>query len=493
MRSKSGYLIAVLALSSLFFVFPPARQRPIDSTESLVLLLLASAGILLSRIFILSSDSSDKIGIEPAVIVCLATWNSPFLIYPIIAILTFGGSIINFIRMEKELSSRIPEAIFHGISFAFLLKFSSFLYWNFPELPTAQGAVQTYLAVVVTVVPITLLRCVSVRFFGGRKSNHFGILKKTLLLNTFILLLAVPCALAVLRGESSIRIQISCAFGLFSMLVVHGINLRQNRSAHEKTDELETVLRLKELSGNLFSATSEIDVLRTLSKAVSAAWGCRVAVRWKSLTYFEGEKWNTANTVGIQHSAGLGIFVDSFSSTIPVYMESFLNRAVPVLSGIEAEKRMKKTSWESMEAMISFVEQNNSDFAGFSRRVATTTTKLCRALEKDIWYEDCMRLAGLLHMISLPRKSQENIQEHPHALPEITRQALEGMTEHWSGTGPAGKIQEEIPLPARILAVSVAWEKAMNSGTVIAIRDMNMRAGTIYDPRLAELIIQLSG
>lgn len=493
MRSELEYLIAAIALLSLFFVFPPGEHRPADSTESLVLLLLASVGILLSRIFVLSSDNSDKTGIEPAVIVCLAAWNSSDLIYPITALLAFSGSILNSIRIDKKPFTEIPMAIFHGVSFAFLLKFSSFVYWSFLESRATPGAIHTYLGMVAVVIPVTLLRCISVCYFSGEKSSFMEIMKKNILLNTFILLLAVPSALVVLQGESTSRILISCAFGLFSMLVVHGINLRQNRSAHEKTDELETVLRLRELSGNLFSAASEIDALRILCRAVSSAWGCRAAVQWKALKYFEGEKWDTENAINIQHNTGLRIWVDSFSSTVPVYMESFLNRAVPVLSSLEAEKKMRKTSWESMETLISFVERNNSDFAGFSRRVAATAVALCRAMNMDHWYEDCMRLAGLLHMISPVNTYEENHQAPPLSLPEITLQAIQWMKEHWSGTGPGEKFQDEIPLPARILAVSIAWEKAMNSGTTMAIRDMNMRAGTLYDPRLAELVIHLNG
>ncbi|MCK5787062.1 MAG: hypothetical protein KAH54_10970 [Candidatus Sabulitectum sp.] len=492
MRSDSKFLIAAIALSSLFFVFPSLEHRTADSTESLVLLLLASVGILLSRIFVLSSEGSDKTGIEPAVIVCLAAWNSSSLIYPVTALLAFSGSVLNSIRVEKDLSKEIPEAIFQGVSFAFLLKLSFFFYWSFQIHPGTHGAIQIYLALAAVVIPVTVLRCLSVCFFSGRKGNFREILKKNILLNTFILLLAVPGALVVLRGEDTPEVLITCALGLFSMLVVHGINLRQNRSKHEKTDELETVLKLNELSGDLFSATSEMDALRTLNKAVSSAWDCNTAVQWKTLTLFGEEKWDTAGAVNIEHPAGLRIWIDSFSSTIPLYIESFLNRAVPVLTSLEAEKRMRKTSWESMETMISFVEQNNSEFAGFSRRVASTAVALCSALDMDNWFEDCMRLAGLLHMISLQKQSEENTQENPHSLPEITRLALQDMTEHWSGTGPRGISQDEIPLPARILAVSIAWERAMNSGITMAVREMNMRTGTIYDPRLAELIVQLN-
>lgn len=489
MNHKSNYLIVSLALVSFFFVFPDVPQENIDTSASLALLVIAAAGILLSRIFILASDNRDSLGIESAVIVFLATWNNSFLIYPVTLIMAFSGSILNSIRMERNIFSKAPKAVFQGVSFAFLLKFCSYFYLTFLRSWSNSGAIHVYLALIAMVIPVTILRYASIYYFRDQQTNPVNLLKKRILLNTFILLLAVPSTLEILREATTTRILISCTFGLFSMLVIHGINLKQNRSAHEKIDELETVLRLKELSGNLLSASSEMEALRILCAAVSAAWDCRAAVQWRSLMYFNGKKWNTANAVKIQHSSGLSIWVDSFNSTIPMYMESFLNRTVPVLTGLDAENRMRETSWKSMEAMISFVERNNSDFAGFSRKVANTSIKLSRSLGADLWFEDCMRLAGLLHMISLP---DDDAHDYPHALPEITQQALEYMREHWSGSGSAEKTKDEIPLPARILAVSIAWEKAMQSGTNMAVRDMHMRSGTLYDPKLAELIIHIN-
>jgi hypothetical protein len=113
-------------------------------------------------------------------------------------------------------------------------------------------------------------------------------------------------------------------------------------------------------------------------------------------------------------------------------------------------------------------------------------------MDLDRWFEDCIRLAGLIHMINIPSETAGNETVLPHSVPEITLQALEWVAERWNGTGPSGKLQEEIPLPARILAVSIAWEKAMESGTGMAVRDMKMRAGTLYDPGLAELVIHLN-
>lgn len=493
MISRPKYLFASLALVFLFFVFPQSESNQSYSIESMVLLLVASLGILLSRIFVLSSNDRYKTGIEPAVLACVAAWNCSSLIYPLTILLTFSGSILNALRMEEQLKSTLRRALFQSISYAFLLKLSSFIYWHFLSSWTARGAIHTYLGLVAIVLMVILLRTIAVSFADKSPGKFIELLKKNIFLNIFILLLAVPGAVQIQRDIISFDTLLYCSFSIFSMLILHGINLKLNRAAHEKTDEFETVLRLKELSGDLFSAASEVNAIRTLTRSLSKAWGCRTAVGWKALKYFDGSAWDTDRAVFIEHhNTGLKIWIDSFSSTIPVYLESFLNRAVPVLTGLEAEKKMRKASWESMETMISFVEQNNSDFAGFSRRTAKTATSLSIALDMDSWFIDCLRLAGLLHMLSQEENDDQSYQVHPHALPEITQEALEFMKEHWSGTGPGGLLKDSIPLPARILAVSIAWEKAINLGTAIAVRDMNMKAGTLYDPRLAKLVIQLN-
>lgn len=71
--------------------------------------------------------------------------------------------------------------------------------------------------------------------------------------------------------------------------------------------------------------------------------------------------------------------------------------------------------------------------------------------------------------------------------------------ERWDGTGyPKGLKGEEIPLPARIIAVAESYDrmihdsdnnKAMNQDE--AIRIFRENAGTQFDPRLAELLVQM--
>ncbi len=67
------------------------------------------------------------------------------------------------------------------------------------------------------------------------------------------------------------------------------------------------------------------------------------------------------------------------------------------------------------------------------------------------------------------------------------------MEEHWRGTGPQGLKGEDIPLEARIIAVSAGWERAFGSGRDVAARDLKMRSGTQYDPALVEMLVDLGG
>ncbi len=194
MISRSKYLFSSIALAFLFFVFPISESNRTYSIESLVLLLVASLGILLSRIFVLSSNDKYKTGIEPAVLACVAAWNCSSLIYPLTILLIFSGSILNALRMEKQLKSSLSAALFQSISYAFLLKLSSFIYWNLISSWTVRGAIHTYLGLVAIVLLIILLRAIAVSFSDKSPGKFLELLKKNIFLNIFILLLAVPSA-----------------------------------------------------------------------------------------------------------------------------------------------------------------------------------------------------------------------------------------------------------------------------------------------------------
>jgi len=58
MRPDSRNLIASAALISFFFVIPGFNPAPPGIGNTLILMLLAASGILISRIFVLSSELS---------------------------------------------------------------------------------------------------------------------------------------------------------------------------------------------------------------------------------------------------------------------------------------------------------------------------------------------------------------------------------------------------------------------------------------------------
>ena len=71
--------------------------------------------------------------------------------------------------------------------------------------------------------------------------------------------------------------------------------------------------------------------------------------------------------------------------------------------------------------------------------------------------------------------------------------------ERWDGTGyPSGKVGEEIPLEARVLAIADAFD-AMTSDRPYrraltrdeALAEIDRCAGTQFDPRVAEVFVAL--
>lgn len=223
-----------------------------------------------------------------------------------------------------------------------------------------RDAVATFLAMALAAMLLTLLRTLSVHLTESNTGSFTGNLRRNFFINGFILLPGVPGAMWAWRHPDTVEMLVMCATSLLAIVSVHMISIILNRSAHERTEELETVLRLRELSGSLFSATTEMDALRILSRSLSAAWQCPSAVQWKALKYSEGEPWNTERGISLTHPEGLTVWVDSFNSTVPEYLESFVNRTVPVLAGLEAEKRMKRASWRSVETMISSLRRTGA-------------------------------------------------------------------------------------------------------------------------------------
>lgn len=495
MSYKSKNLIGSLILFTFFFAIPAIPAKQYDSITLVTLLFLSGLGILFSKLMILSSNKKENFGIESVIIVILGSWNCSSLLYPVVLISLFLGSLLNSLRTDKRVNVLILQNTFQSFLFITLIKLATFVHWNLP-INSSEGAVQAYTVLFLSLIVVVSVRFLSIIYINSNYSYTYSksLIRNNLLLYSFLLLVAIPSSYTISIGDDTLKVIFNSAFSIISIIFLTGLNLKMNRASFEQSSEIETELALKKLSKALFTSNSEINVIKILCLSISEAWKCNSAVKWKTLIYFNGKKWDTSSAVLMEHPSGLCVWIDSFSSTIPVYINSFINRAVPVLINLETEKKLSQASWDSMETLVSFVEEDASDFAGFSRKVAATAYNLTAALNMSDWYKDCMRLAGLLHMVEKQKITQSNSdQQLQHfALPEITSSAIDNFTEQWLGSGPTGKSKEDIPLPARILAVSIAWEKIIPSGKVLAKRDLTMKSGKIYDPEIVNLVIQIN-
>lgn len=194
---------------------------------------------------------------------------------------------------------------------------------------------------------------------------------------------------------------------------------------------------------------------------------------------------------------------------------------------IQADSLMYKNKIKiGKEWRINFINRvieyphNNYDY---EKKHAEGVKKYCKLMAKalNFFEKDVKEVseAGFLHDIGkikiakevfmqkmLTKKDLEEIETHP----EVGNQILKGVTkyaslaeyvlyhhERWDGKGyPYGLSKEEIPLPARIIAIADAFE-AMTSKRVYkekksfpeAILELKKEAGKQFDPNLVKIFI----
>lgn len=184
---------------------------------------------------------------------------------------------------------------------------------------------------------------------------------------------------------------------------------------------------------------------------------------------------------------------------------------------------IESSVFEGMRALVATLEAKDPYTEGHSLRVAGTAVPICRQMGLRSDVENLVRYAGALHDIGkvgipdailrkpgkLTPEEYERMQEHPVVGCKILtpfsflREEAVIVRHHheWmNGKGyPDGLQMSEIPLEARILAVSDAYD-AMTSprpyraprGHDNAIEELRRCAGPQFDPDVVEAIASLS-
>lgn len=178
-------------------------------------------------------------------------------------------------------------------------------------------------------------------------------------------------------------------------------------------------------------------------------------------------------------------------------------------------ERIKRLFMSTVEALASAIDAKDPYTYGHSRRVAQISAAICREVGVAKESIQLIELAALLHdigKIGTPEKilqkpgrllpeELETIKEHPqkgaHILSTIDelREVMEWIRHHhesYDGKGyPDKSMAEDIPLPARIIAIADSYDamtsdrpyrKGMDSVKVMEI--MDDLAGIQFDPAL---------
>jgi HD-GYP domain-containing protein (c-di-GMP phosphodiesterase class II) len=179
--------------------------------------------------------------------------------------------------------------------------------------------------------------------------------------------------------------------------------------------------------------------------------------------------------------------------------------------------RLTEASRNTLQLLANLVDARDPYTAKHSRRVAQYALIIARQMHLPLPQQETLWVAATIHDLGklaipeslllkagqLDAREWEQMRSHPATganliggLP-ILQEAQEIMAchhEHYDGTGyPEGKAGDEIPLPARILAVADALD-AMTSerpyrgprSLTEAFAEIGACAGTQFDPRVVE-------
>lgn len=184
-------------------------------------------------------------------------------------------------------------------------------------------------------------------------------------------------------------------------------------------------------------------------------------------------------------------------------------------------KQLRELLYTTIQAISEALDEKDTYTHGHSKRVTLYSLILGRAMNLDTATLEKLQLAGLLHDIGkigtperilnkpggLTHEEFNIIKKHPRAGKEILKNIkqlkdisawLRSHHEKYDGTGyPDGLKGEEIPLPARILAVADTYD-AMTSDRAyrkglpheVALEEIKRCANTQFDPMVVDVFLK---
>jgi polar amino acid transport system substrate-binding protein len=166
------------------------------------------------------------------------------------------------------------------------------------------------------------------------------------------------------------------------------------------------------------------------------------------------------------------------------------------------------------EILIAALDAHQHEQEGHARRVAHLAVHLGRELQLDEHRLERLHFAALLHDVGMLKIDTRRTQGRAHhrAHPSLGHRLLARIRlwedlapwvlhhhECWDGSGyPEGLAGEDIPLEARIIGTAEAFDTMASDSSYAprglpgALEEIRRGRGTQFEPRLADLLLDLA-
>lgn len=481
----SPFIAAALFTAAL--ALPLTTGVPL-ALQHLPMLLALSTGILVSMIFTGYSTSGTPLNSFPLSVsfaVSLLGSIEASLVYALVA---GAGSLFLESRQGLERTQGRKGAVELFASVFLVCRLTAFIH----SLIIGPGSdlLRSFLALIL----LTALTVTAMKFLPAPRELRTG-LQAPMLFNLVPLPMVIP-VLEARNDPETLLVPLAGAVFLVGVVQVGAFLLTTRRRALERSMDMERALA--DLTAGLSTAGTGASALKIMVENLLRGSGAsRVTVTRGNLSMSLPVQ-PVFSACSVSRSlSGLSAVLEFPVMPLvnPERVDAFLTRTAVMLEWMLVTETITRETWESVETLVLSLERTDQNLADFSKRVASTVSGIAEAMGFDTWSINSLRVASLLHAGAAAITGGLGDQDVPGlesmSLPPITLDALRHRDECWDGSGPKELSGEDIPIGARILAVGINWERAFAAGGLKeAVRAMRMGSGLLYDPSIADLLLE---
>jgi HD-GYP domain-containing protein (c-di-GMP phosphodiesterase class II) len=208
-----------------------------------------------------------------------------------------------------------------------------------------------------------------------------------------------------------------------------------------------------------------------------------------------------------------GILIAVLGGSTPCLLPLFIGPLVLIYLSLHRSANLRQISQATIEAIADLTDLLAGESPGHARRVAELTRTLAVQLSVPMEELDVAVRAAQLHEVGILRADPCRTAVTPIAsFPESKAQdqllgrlriaeTIRHQRERWDGRGtPDGQTREEIPLPARLLAVADAYDRMIAPSNAdgglsqsAAVDALEREAGRAWDPKVVDTLIKMLG